>query len=123
MGLTKVTAKVGKGRSAIEVDFLVDSGAAYTVLPLKVWKKLRLKPLEKLRFALADATTIERNVSEVWFEYQGRGRTTLVVLGEENDESLLGALTLEALGLVLNPFTRSLHPMKLLLAPTRPRGG
>jgi len=36
--------------------------------------------------------------------------------GEEKDEALLGAFTLESLGLILNPFTRELLPMKLLLA-------
>jgi hypothetical protein len=28
----------------------------------------------------------------------------------------LGATTLESIGLVLNPFTRTLHPMRMLLA-------
>ena len=39
-----------------------------------------------------------------------------VIFGELGDEPLLGATTLEALGLVLNPFTRTLHPMRMLLA-------
>jgi hypothetical protein len=40
----------------------------------------------------------------------------LVVLGEPGDEALLGVVTLGILGLVLNPFTRALQPMRLLLA-------
>jgi hypothetical protein len=39
-----------------------------------------------------------------------------VILGEPGDSALLGVVTLENLGLVFNPFTRTLHPMKLLLA-------
>ena len=31
-----------------------------------------------------------------------------------DDQALLGAVTLENLGLVLNPFSRTLHPMRLL---------
>ena len=31
-------------------------------------------------------------------------------------EALLGVVTLEILGLVLNPFTRTLQPMRMLLA-------
>ena len=116
MGLTTITGKVGKGKKVVEVDFLVDSGATYTLLPEKVWKKLNLKPFEKLKFTLADSTIITRQISEVWLEYGGRGRTVQVILGEENDQALLGALTLESLGLVLNPFTRELMPMKLMLA-------
>ncbi len=116
MGLTTITGKVGKGKKVVEVDFLVDSGATYTLLPEKVWKKLNLKPFEKLKFTLADSTIITRQISEVWLEYGGRGRTVQVILGEENDQALLGALTLESLGLMLNPFTRELMPMKLMLA-------
>ncbi len=116
MGLVKITGKVGKGKKATEVDLLIDSGATFTVLPENVWKKLNLKPLEKLKFTLADSTIISRQISEVWLEYGGRGRTVQVILGEPKDEALLGVLTLGALGLVLNPFTRELMPMKLMLA-------
>jgi hypothetical protein len=38
-----------------------------------------------------------------------------VILGEPGDEPLLGVITLEELGLVLNPFNRTLQPMKTLL--------
>jgi hypothetical protein len=38
------------------------------------------------------------------------------VYGEEGDEPLLGATTLESLGLVLNAFTRTLYPMRMLMA-------
>lgn len=116
MGLTKVTVKIGRGRGAIEVDCLVDSGASYTLLPENVWRKLKLLPIDEMKFVLADATVIKRKLSEVWLEYEGKGRTTQVILGEKGDEALLGAMTLEALGLVLNPFTRELAPMKLMLA-------
>ncbi len=116
MGLVKITGKVGKGKKATEVDFFVDSGTTFTVLPEDVWKKLNLKPLEKLKFTLADSTIISRQISEVWLEYGGRGRTVQVILGEPKDEALLGVLALGAPGLVLNPFTRELMPMKLMLA-------
>ena len=36
-------------------------------------------------------------------------------LGEPGDEPLLGVITLENLGLVLDPFKRELRPMKLRL--------
>ena len=39
-----------------------------------------------------------------------------VVLGQQKDAALLGTLTLESLGLVLNPFERRLTPMRMLLA-------
>jgi hypothetical protein len=59
---------------------------------------------------------IERAVSECHLRLpQGEGHTP-VILGEEGDEALLGVITLEELRLVLNPFTRQLQPMRVLLA-------
>jgi hypothetical protein len=37
------------------------------------------------------------------------------VLGLANDEALLGAVTLETLGLMLNPLTREILPMQMAL--------
>ena len=45
---------------------------------------------------------------------QGEGHTP-VILDEPGDEALLGNITLEILGLVLNPFTRELQPMRMRL--------
>jgi len=41
---------------------------------------------------------------------------TPVMLGEKEDEALLGTVTLEEFGLVLNPLTRKLQPMRMMLA-------
>jgi len=46
----------------------------------------------------------------------GRRFASPVILGEPRDEALLGTITLENLGLVLNPFTRTLQPMRMMLA-------
>jgi hypothetical protein len=48
--------------------------------------------------------------------YQGIDAVSPVVLGQRKDAALLGTLTLESLGLVLNPFERRLTPMRMLLA-------
>jgi predicted aspartyl protease len=117
MGLTSVAGKVrrpdGRGRP-IAVDFLVDSGALYSVLPEDVWRALRLRPARTAKFGLADGTVIQRRVSECRFEIGGQGAVSPAVLGERDDGPLLGAVTLETLGLMLNPLTRELAPMRVL---------
>ncbi len=103
------------GREA-DVRFLVDSGAVYSLAPEAVWKALDLPRLRTESFALADGTLVERDVGECHIDLGELGHaTTPVILGQEGDEALLGAVTLEILGLVLNPFNRTLHPMRLLL--------
>jgi predicted aspartyl protease len=104
------------------VRFLVDSGAVYSVLRHDDWRALGLKPERELDFVLADGTTMTRGVSECLFEIEGQTATSPAVLGESEDEALLGAVTLETLGLMLNPLTRRLQPMRMLLAAAiRPR--
>lgn len=117
MGLTYIEGVVtGVTGTQATVRFLVDSGATYTLLPYEDWKRLGLTPKREMQFSLADGTMIQRSVSECQLSLpQGEGHTP-VILGEPGDEPLLGAVTLEILGFVLNPFTRTLHPMRMLLA-------
>src|SRR5205809_205715 len=111
MGLTYISATVtGPTRKKAKVKFLVDSGAKYTLLPHAVWKAIKLAPKRVATFTLADGTTIDRQISECHITLQLGDGHTPVVLGEPGDEALLGGVTLEELGLVLNPFNRTLQP-------------
>ncbi|MBS4028990.1 MAG: retroviral-like aspartic protease family protein [Ignavibacteriales bacterium] len=116
MGLTFIDGTVSHSSKKASVRFLVDSGATYTLLSKNVWQAIELEPTRSLSFSLADGTIIERNISECFISLkQGEGHSP-VILGEEGDEPLLGVVTLEILGLTLNPFNRTLQPMKMMLA-------
>ncbi len=116
MGLVYIDGIVKHGGKQLKVRFLVDSGATYTVLTERVWRELGLKPLGEMEFILADGTSIRRKVSEVLLELPGYGeRHTPVVLGESEDENLLGIVTLEIFGLILDPFKRELRPIRALM--------
>lgn len=119
MGITTAILKFREHRKSekfAEVEFLVDSGAVYSLVPGKVLDELDIEPYKEMSFSLADGTSVKRKISSAYFEFEGEGGPAPVIYGEEGDSPLLGATTLEALGLVLNPFTRTLHPMKMLLA-------
>lgn len=117
MGLTFVEGTVtGSGGEQREVKFLVDSGASYTVLPHGLWQQLGLRPKRKATFTLADGTTLTRDISECHVAVAGVDGHSPVVLGEPGDEAVLGVVTLEVLGLVLDPFKRTLQTMRLRLA-------
>jgi clan AA aspartic protease len=117
MGVTYIEGVVtGPTNKQATVRFLVDSGATYTLLPSAVWQAIELSPKRSAVFTLADGTTIERQISECHITLPQGETHTPVILGETGDEPLLGVVTLEILGLVLNPFTRTLQPMRLLLA-------
>jgi len=117
VGLTYVEGVVtGLSGTSRTVRFMVDSGAKYSLLPPADWRALGLAPKRRMTFVLADGTQIDRDVSECHIALpQGEGHTP-VILGEAGDEALLGAVTLEILGFVLNPFSRTLQPARLVLA-------
>jgi predicted aspartyl protease len=117
MGITYIDGEVkGPAGKTATVHFLVDSGATYSLLAKDTWQALELQPKRSASFTLADGTQIERRISECHLNLSlGEGYTP-VILGEEGDEPLLGAVTLEILGLVLNPFNRTLQPMRMMLA-------
>jgi len=117
VGLTYVEGVVtGLSGTSRTVRFMVDSGAKYSLLPPADWRALGLVPKRRMTFVLADGTQIDRDVSECHIALpQGEGHTP-VILGEVGDEALLGAVTLEILGFVLNPFSRTLQPARLVLA-------
>lgn len=118
MGITFIAGSVkGEGAEEASLDFLVDSGSQYTLLPEEVWQQIGLSAQRTQRFRLADGTVMEREISNCLLRLPEFGTTpTPVILGEPGDVALLGAVTLEELGLVLNPFNRTLHPADLLLA-------
>lgn len=119
MGITNAILKVKEHRKSektADVNSLIDSGVVYSLVPGKILDELGIEPYREMSFSLADGTTLKRKVCSAYFEYEGDGGPAPVVYGEEEDEPLLGATTLESLGLVLNPFTRTLHPMRMLMA-------
>ncbi|MBI1845705.1 MAG: aspartyl protease [Candidatus Rokubacteria bacterium] len=117
MGLTFVEGVVtGPTGTSRTVRFMVDSGAKYSLLPLADWRALGLVPKRRLSFVLADGTTIERDLSECHIALPRGDAHTPVILGEGDDEALLGVVTLEILGFVLNPFNRTVQPARLLLS-------
>jgi len=117
MGITYIDGQVrgNNGESVRTVRFLVDSGASYTLLPASVWQPLKLEPKRRESFALADGTRVERDIGEAHITLPQGEAHTPVVLGEPGDDALLGVITLEILGLVLNPFNRTLQRMRMLL--------
>ncbi|MGB9861033.1 MAG: aspartyl protease family protein [Candidatus Bipolaricaulaceae bacterium] len=115
VGITYIEALVRGPQGEERVRFLIDSGATYSLLPETVWKKIGLVPKREHTFVLADGRTITRKVSECYIVLPQGEAHTPVILGEPEDEAILGLVTLEILGLVFNPFKRTLEPMRLLL--------
>src|SRR5213596_884652 len=101
MGLTDVRVVVSNpadpSRSR-EPQFLVDSGAIYSVVPREILSEIGIVPDGVESFSLADFTHIEREVGQAAFTFRGRTRISPVMFGEEGDAILLGVMTPRVFG-------------------------
>jgi predicted aspartyl protease len=117
MGLTSQKLVVKESRRARRkaiVNFLIDSGAVYSLVPGRTLRRLGVRAHREVDFSLADGT-IRRQVGDAYFELKREDGASPVIFGEEGDKPLLGATTLGSIGLVLDPFKRRLIPMRMLL--------
>jgi predicted aspartyl protease len=119
MGITVLPveiANVAAPEKSRMIEFIVDSGAIASVVPTEILDELGIKPITVQEFRLADGSKIQRKKGGAIFRYQDRVGVADVIFGEPGDHKLLGAFTLEALGLGLNPLKRELMPLPMILA-------
>jgi clan AA aspartic protease len=109
-------ANPAKPEIAEKVEFLIDSGANYSVVPSVVLERLGIRPLVQQEFRLTDGSHIIRKKGAAVYKYHQRPGGADAIFGEEGDCNLLGAFTLAALGLFLDPFRRELKPLPMILA-------
>jgi len=100
---------------AAEVEFLVDTGAIYSLMPEDRLRALGLEPRAQRRFRQASGREITGEVGEVHFRYGEYEGISPVIFGRERDRSLLGVVTLEVLGLEVDSVSGTLKPTPLLL--------
>jgi|SRR5712692_1598068 len=119
MGLTVLEVEVGNPANPDvreKVEFLVDSGAIYSVVATPILQRLGISPITEQQFRLVDGSKIIRKKGGAVFKYGDRIGVADVIFGEEGDSTLLGAFSLEALGLSLDPLRRELKPLPMILA-------
>jgi clan AA aspartic protease len=118
MGLTYLAATVmnpADPKKRVKIEFLVDSGAIYSVVPKAALKRLGIKPCGSKEFTLADGTKIIRKFGNALFSIQETPGASPVIFGERGDSTLLGMVSLEALGYILDPLRRELRPLPMVL--------
>ncbi|MEX2431179.1 MAG: aspartyl protease family protein, partial [Dehalococcoidia bacterium] len=113
--VTLEIANPGNMDSWAPVECLVDSGAVYSVVPSSVLYQLGIKSIGSQQFRSANGETVMRRKGIAAYRYGERTGGADVIFGEERDANLLGVLTLEALGLSLDPLRRELKPLPMLL--------
>ncbi len=118
MGLFSVTIEVGNlgGGDLVEVSALVDTGALHTVLPESLLTQLNIHPIVERSFRFADGYEEVLGVGQVLIALQGEEWACPVIFGHEG-KYLMGATTLEAFDLGVDPSNKELVPF---IHPERP---
>ncbi len=94
-GLIVLEIEVGnpaKPEVTEKIEFLIDSGAIYSVVPTPILERLGIRPLVEQEFRLANGTKIVRKKGGALFKYGDRIGVADVIFGEEGDSILLGLL-------------------------------
>ncbi len=87
-----------------------------SVVSRTVLRRLGIRPHSSRSFILANGETIERRIGNADFFFQGQHGASPVIFGKPGDSDLLGTVTLEGLGLILDPIRRELKPLPMMLA-------
>jgi clan AA aspartic protease len=98
-----------------ERRLIVDSGAVYTIVPGPLLREIGIEPDRVQRFELADGRVVTREVGSAVYELRKLRAAAPVIFGKRTDVSLLGVVTLEALGLTIDPLRRKLRAMRPML--------
>jgi clan AA aspartic protease len=116
MGLTHLTVRIANptdSKRHKDIEFLVDSGAIYSVVPKEILKELGISPHSRRSFVLANGEKLERQLGTADVIYKKRRGAATVIFGEKGDFALLGVTALESLGLILDPIRRKLKSIAL----------
>jgi predicted aspartyl protease len=117
VGLTHLDVRIANPatpRRAVKLKLLVDSGTLYSVVPEKVLRRIGVTPHSSRTFYLADGSEITRRLGDALFVLDGQRGASPVIFGQAGDAGLLGVVSLEALGLILDPMKRVLRPLPML---------
>ena len=118
MGLFSVPIEVGnpEGEDFQQVEALVDTGATFTIVPASILHRLGVAPQKSGEFELADGSLHRYGLGETTLCVNGEDVWSVVVFGDEGVGSILGAVTLEILGLAVDPAKKRLFkvPWRLL---------
>lgn len=102
--------------SSQDVEFLVDTGAAFTWVPEEIAEAAGLAAHDRTEVRLADGRQVECGLAWARITLEGRTDLTLVLIGRRQTDPLLGAFTIEGFRFAVDPTNRRLIPIVPFIA-------
>jgi len=115
----KVWNPADPGRVA-ELEAWADTGAAYSWISRSRLDPLGVQKVRHLQFRTIEGKTVERDLAAVFLSADGYTGGDNVVIAESGDLEVLGAHSLESLGLAVDPVHKKLIPLVVALGLSAP---
>ena len=114
MGLTHVAVRLFNSVSpdTYEADFLVDTGAMYTMAPASHLKKLGIRSLGKDVYELANGELVEYEYGNAELRFMNQNVPVRIVFGPDDSEPILGVVALETAGFIVDPKNQRLRKLR-----------
>jgi len=103
----------------LELEGLVDTGALFSQIPADVLSRIGVTPSGTRAVHYADGTRDVVPVAKVDIAIDGVETATVVLCGRSGALVLVGATTLETLGLGVDPIHKKLIPIEAPMAAAR----
>jgi len=103
-----------------DIEAVVDTGSTLSAVPRDLLQRLGVQPTRRQRFRIANGQLVENDVGDAMVRLAGLQGATPVIFGELGEPALLGAVTLEAFLLAVDPVHEALVPVEGLRISRRP---
>ncbi|HEX3252031.1 MAG TPA: hypothetical protein VHS05_21520 [Pyrinomonadaceae bacterium] len=120
MGLTRIPVKLARfdslarldSNATYNADFLVDTGAMDSMAPASELRKIGIEPVGRrlYEFANGDIEEYEHGLAKVSF--MNETTWTDIIFGPDDSEPILGVVTLEIAGFVVDPKNETLRKLR-----------
>ena len=97
-----------------ELEPFVDTGAAFSWISRTRLQRLGVAPSRQMRFRTIDGRVLERDLAIVYVAANENTAPDLVAMAEAGEMEVIGAHSLEGLGVAADPVQRKLVPTVML---------
>jgi predicted aspartyl protease len=106
---------IGRSGATETLEAMVDTGAMFTTIPAPLLERLGVTPFDTIPVRFANGQIEEWAIGQVEAELDGRRRPILCLFGSPDAPPLIGAHTLEAFLLTVDPVEQKLVPKEAYL--------
>jgi predicted aspartyl protease len=125
MGTFTVKLRVwspGNPEAVEELEAFVDTGAAFTRISRSRLERLGVVPTRRMPFRTIEGRVLERDLATVYIAIDGYSVPDVAVVAETGEMEVMGAHSIEGLGMAADPVQKKLVPtvMLALASPFKP---